>query len=102
MPPFQKNICLARAVIGKWKRLGATTAQPRSGRPHKLTERDRRVLKRIKIDWYCLYTDYRSKVLEHLLTRFLYFYYFHHCRIIAKTSNYEITHMEPCSDQRKC
>ena len=26
-------------VIVKWKRLGATTAQPRSGRPHKLTER---------------------------------------------------------------
>ena len=35
------------AVIVKWKRLGATTAQPRSGRPHKLTERDRRVLKRV-------------------------------------------------------
>uniref|UniRef100_A0A8C7CV03 Unconventional myosin-IXAa-like n=1 Tax=Oncorhynchus kisutch TaxID=8019 RepID=A0A8C7CV03_ONCKI len=35
------------AVIVKWKRLGATTAQPRSGRPHKLTEWDRRVLKRI-------------------------------------------------------
>ena len=33
------------AVIVKWKRLGATTAQARSGRPHKLTERDRRVLK---------------------------------------------------------
>ena len=31
-------------VIVKWKRLGATTAQPRSCRPHKLTERDRRVL----------------------------------------------------------
>ena len=35
------------AVIVKWKRLGATTAQPQSGRPHKLTERDRRVLKRV-------------------------------------------------------
>ncbi|XP_034144669.1 uncharacterized protein LOC109614805 isoform X2 [Esox lucius] len=35
------------AVIVKWKRLGATTAQPRSGRPHKLTERDRRVLNRV-------------------------------------------------------
>ena len=35
------------AVFVKWKRLGATTAQPRSGRPHKLTELDRRVLKRI-------------------------------------------------------
>uniref|UniRef100_UPI00358F9E42 uncharacterized protein isoform X2 n=1 Tax=Myxine glutinosa TaxID=7769 RepID=UPI00358F9E42 len=35
------------AVIVKWKRHGATTAQPRSGRPHKLTERDRRVLKRV-------------------------------------------------------
>ena len=33
------------AVIVKWKRRGATTAQPRSGRPHKLTEWDRRVLK---------------------------------------------------------
>uniref|UniRef100_A0A8K9XR22 Myosin IXA n=1 Tax=Oncorhynchus mykiss TaxID=8022 RepID=A0A8K9XR22_ONCMY len=35
------------AVIVKWKRLGATTPQPRSGRPHKLTEWDRRVLKRV-------------------------------------------------------
>ena len=38
------------AVIVKWKLLGATTAQPRSGRPHKphkLTEWDRRVLKRV-------------------------------------------------------
>ena len=35
------------AVIVKWKRLGAKTTQPRSGWLHKLTERDRRVLKRI-------------------------------------------------------
>ena len=35
------------AVIVKWKRRGATTAHPQSGRPHKLTERDRRVLKHI-------------------------------------------------------
>ena len=34
------------AVIVKWKRLGATATQPRSGRPHKLTDRDLRVLKR--------------------------------------------------------
>jgi transposase len=34
------------AVIVKWKCLGATKAQPRSDKPHKLTERDRRVLKR--------------------------------------------------------
>ena len=33
------------AVIVKWKRLGATTAQLRSGRPHKFTDLDRRVLK---------------------------------------------------------
>jgi transposase len=26
------------AVIVKWKRLSATTAQPQSGRPHKITE----------------------------------------------------------------
>jgi hypothetical protein len=38
-----------RAVIVKWKHLGATTPQPLSGRPHKLTEWDRRVLKRITI-----------------------------------------------------
>uniref|UniRef100_A0A673WE97 Growth arrest specific 2 like 2 n=1 Tax=Salmo trutta TaxID=8032 RepID=A0A673WE97_SALTR len=42
------SIKLPRSTVGavfvKWKRLGATT-QPRSGRPHKLTERDRRVLK---------------------------------------------------------
>ena len=31
----------------KWKRLGATEAQPQSGRPHKLTERYHRVLKRV-------------------------------------------------------
>ena len=30
---------------------------------------------------------------------FLYLYYFLHCRIIAKTSNYEITHMESSSNQ---
>ena len=58
MPPFQQaslsNFCPAgaaqstvSAVIVKWKRLGATTVQPRSGRSHKLTERDRRVLKRV-------------------------------------------------------
>jgi hypothetical protein len=35
------------AVTVKWKRLGATMAQPRSGRPHNLTERVHRVLKRI-------------------------------------------------------
>jgi transposase len=35
------------AVIVKWKCLGATMAQPRSGRPHKLTEQDRRELKRV-------------------------------------------------------
>ena len=35
------------AVIMKWKRLRATTAQPQSGRPHKLTQQDSRVLKRV-------------------------------------------------------
>ena len=35
------------AVIVKWKCLGATTAQPQSGRKHKLTEWDWCVLKRI-------------------------------------------------------
>ena len=35
------------AVIVKWKRLGATTAQPRNGRPHKLKERGGPVLKRV-------------------------------------------------------
>ena len=35
------------AVIVNWKHLGATTAQKRSGRPHKLTEWARRVLKRV-------------------------------------------------------
>ena len=41
------------AVIGKWKRLGATMTQPRNGRPHKLTERDRRVLKCVLLK-HCL------------------------------------------------
>ena len=35
------------AVFVKWKHIGATTVQPQSGRPHKLTERGRRVLKRV-------------------------------------------------------
>ncbi|XP_053574543.1 uncharacterized protein LOC128663958 [Bombina bombina] len=35
------------AIIVKWKRVGATTAQPRSGRPRKITERGRRVLTRV-------------------------------------------------------
>jgi hypothetical protein len=51
MPPFQQvsssNFCPASAVIVMWKRLGATTAQLRSGRPDKLTEWDCRVLKRV-------------------------------------------------------
>ena len=58
MPPFQQvnrqisallemPWSTVSAVIVKWKRLGATTAQPRSGRPHKLTERDHRVLNRL-------------------------------------------------------
>ena len=34
-------------VIVKWKRLGATTAQLQSGRPHKLKEWDRQGLKRV-------------------------------------------------------
>ena len=56
MPPFQQvrqisaMLELPRstlsAVIVKWKRLGAT-AQPQSGRPHKLTEWDWRVLKSV-------------------------------------------------------
>jgi hypothetical protein len=37
------------AVIVKWKRLGATMAQPRRDRPHKLKELDRRVLKNVKM-----------------------------------------------------
>ena len=32
------------AVIVMWKRLAATTAQPRSGRPHKLTDLARQVM----------------------------------------------------------
>ena len=35
----------------KWKGLGATTAQPRSGRPHKLTERDHPDLNAIAHLW---------------------------------------------------
>ena len=35
------------AVLVKWKCLGETTAQLRSGKPHKLTERDHQVLKRV-------------------------------------------------------
>ena len=31
---------------------------------------------------------------------FLYFHYFLHCRLIVNTSNYEITHMESCSNRK--
>jgi hypothetical protein len=43
--------------------------------------------------------QYQSKVCTHPTHSrvFLYFYYFVHYRIIVKTSNYEITHMESCS-----
>ncbi|MCJ8739737.1 hypothetical protein PDJAM_G00050590 [Pangasius djambal] len=34
-------------IITKWKSLGTTATQPRSGRPRKLTERGQRMLKRI-------------------------------------------------------
>ena len=53
MPPFHISALLelprstVSAVIVEWKLLGATTAQPRSGRPHKLTEWGRRVLKSV-------------------------------------------------------
>ena len=56
MPPFQQvsssNICPAicptvSAVIVKWKCVGATTAQPWSVRPKRLTERDHQVLKHL-------------------------------------------------------
>ena len=33
-------------IITKWKRLGTTAAQPRSGRPRKMTERGQRMLRR--------------------------------------------------------
>ena len=49
------------AVIVKWKHLGATMAQLRSGRPHKLTERDRQVLKEHKVSKWTLY---HSRVLN--------------------------------------
>ncbi|CAI9611129.1 unnamed protein product [Staurois parvus] len=32
-------------IITKWKQLGTTATQPRSGRPHKMTERGQRMLK---------------------------------------------------------
>lgn len=35
------------SIITKWKRLGTTATQPRSGRPRKVTERGQRMLKRI-------------------------------------------------------
>uniref|UniRef100_A0A667ZQR6 Sleeping Beauty transposase HTH domain-containing protein n=1 Tax=Myripristis murdjan TaxID=586833 RepID=A0A667ZQR6_9TELE len=35
------------SIITKWKRLGTTATQPRSGRPSKVTERGQRMLKRI-------------------------------------------------------
>ena len=34
-------------TIRKWKQLGTTATQPRSGRPRKMTERGQRMLRRI-------------------------------------------------------
>ncbi|CAI9616949.1 unnamed protein product [Staurois parvus] len=34
-------------IITKWKQLGTTATQPRSGRPRKMTERGQHMLKRI-------------------------------------------------------
>ena len=53
MPPFQQvsssHFCPARAAPVKWKccYCEVETSQPRSGRPQKFTEGNRRVLKRI-------------------------------------------------------
>jgi hypothetical protein len=51
MPPFQNcqvsALLTVSAVTVMWKRLGATKAQPQSGRPHKLTEWDSQVLKHL-------------------------------------------------------
>jgi len=47
------------AIIAKWKRLGAT----RSGRPRKLTERGRRVLKRVEIAFHLLHHSLQSTKL---------------------------------------
>ena len=68
MPLFQQvnlsNVCPARAawstvtaVIVKWKCLGATTAQPQSGSPHMIIEREWRELKRIARKNKCLSSD---------------------------------------------
>ncbi|CAI9556581.1 unnamed protein product [Staurois parvus] len=35
-----------RGIITKWKQLGTTATQPRSGRPRKMTEQSQRMLKR--------------------------------------------------------
>lgn len=37
------------AVILRWKREGLTTVLPRSGRPHKLKEKDREVLEKVAL-----------------------------------------------------
>jgi hypothetical protein len=58
----------------KWKRLGATAAQPQSGRSHKLTERDRRVLKHVVLN-NCLYsvatltTEFQTASRSNISTR---------------------------------
>jgi hypothetical protein len=52
-----------------------------------------------------IYIQYQSKFWTHLLIQgFLFIlYYFLHCRIIVKTIvNYEINHLESCSNQNKC
>ncbi|CAI9539105.1 unnamed protein product [Staurois parvus] len=36
-------------IITKWKHLGTTATQPRSGRPRKMTERCQRMLKRTEV-----------------------------------------------------
>jgi len=58
------------AIIVKWKRLGATTAWPRSGRPHKLAEWGRRVLKRVaRKNRLALTTEYQTASGSTISTR---------------------------------
>ncbi|CAI9578858.1 unnamed protein product, partial [Staurois parvus] len=58
-----------RGIITKWKQLGTTATQPQSGRPHKMTELDQLMLKRIVCRSRQLSAESIAKDLLHVAFR---------------------------------
>ncbi|CAI9581930.1 unnamed protein product, partial [Staurois parvus] len=51
-------------IIAKWKQLGTTSSQPRSGRPRKMTEWGQRMLKRTVRRYHQLFAESIAKDLQ--------------------------------------